>query len=174
MHLQPREEIGEMTAFETAKLIEQTQRVLGPTFGRLNSEFLQPLVLRAFKMMLRGGAFAEPPTIIRERGLNIEVKFVNALARSQQIEEVSAINQWSQMLGILGELQAQQTDASDLMEVDVAGEVSARILGVPEDVIADKDVRKAKREERKRIQDAQIESQINLQNADAESKRPTQ
>jgi hypothetical protein len=169
--LPPREEVGEMTAFEVARRIEQTQRVLGPTFGRLNQEFLQPLVLRSFKMMLRGGAFAEPPQSVLERGLNIEVKFVNALARSQQIEEVSAINQWTQILGQLAQLEQFQTAATDLIDVDAAGETSARILGVPEDVIADKDVRASARGERKALEQQQIEAQVNLQNADAESKR---
>lgn len=169
--LPPREEVGEMTAFEIARRIEQTQRVLGPTFGRLNQEFLQPLVIRSFKLMLRGGAFREPPQIIKDRGLNIDVRFVNALARSQQIEEVSAINQWAQMLGGLAQLEQFQTDATDLLDVDAAGETSGRILGVPENVIKDRKIRETDREERKAQQEAALQSQLDLQAADADSKR---
>lgn len=172
--LPPREEVGEMTAFEIARRIEQTQRVLGPTFGRLNQEFLQPLVLRSFKMMLRGGAFAEPPPLIKERGLNIEVKFVNALARSQQIEEVSAINQWVQILAGLGQLEQIGSSAGDLLDIDAAGETSARILGVPEDVIADRKVRDQIREDRAQLEQQQLESQLNLEAADAQSKVPNE
>ena len=169
--LPPREEVGEMTAFEIARRIEQTQRVLGPTFGRLNQDFLQPLVTRSFRMMLRGGAFAEPPQSIKERGLNIDIKFVNALARSQQIEEVSAINQWAQILGGLAQLEQFETSATDLIDVDAAGETSARILGVPENVIADRNVRDASRQAREeRLQQAEA-VENDLKAADAESKR---
>jgi hypothetical protein len=169
--LPPREEVGEMTAFEIARRIEQTQRVLGPTFGRLNQDFLQPLVTRSFRMMLRGGAFADPPASIKERGLNIDIKFVNALARSQQIEEVSAINQWAQILGGLAQLEQFDSPATDLMDVDAAGETSARILGVPEDVIADRKVREQIRDDRsERIQQAEaVENDLKV--ADAQSKR---
>ena len=169
--LPPREEVGEMTAFEIARRIEQTQRVLGPTFGRLNQDFLQPLVTRSFRMMLRGGAFAEPPQSIKERGLNIDIKFVNALARSQQIEEVSAINQWAQILGGLAQLEQFDTPATDLIDVDAAGETTGRILGVPEDVIADRKIRQQAREARSQRIEAQEQVENDLKAADAESKR---
>lgn len=169
--LPPREEVGEMTAFEIARRIEQTQRVLGPTFGRLNQDFLQPFVIRNFRMMLRAGAFDEPPRIVQERGLNIEIKFVNALARSQQIEEVTAIQQWTQILGGLAQLEQFETEATDLLDIDQAGETSARILGVPEGAIRDQKVRDERRDRRAEERQQQLEAQINLQNADAESKR---
>ena len=168
--LPPREEIGEMTAFETAKRIEQTQRVLGPTFGRLNQDFLQPFVIRNFKMMLRAGAFQDPPRSVQERGLNIEVKFVNALARSQQIEEVTAIQEWAQMLGGLAQLEALETEATDLMDVDEAGEISARILGVPEGAIRDQKVRDERRSRREEERAQALQAENQLKQADAASK----
>jgi hypothetical protein len=168
--LPPREEVGEMTAFEIARRIEQTQRVVGPTFGRLNQETLQPLSLRSFKMMLRGGAFLPLPAAIKQRGLDVDVTFVNALARGQRIEEVTAIQQWSQMLAQLAELEQFQTDATDLIDIDQAGETSGLILGVPEDVIKDRKIRDTDRKERKDLQKQQLEAQINQTNADAQSK----
>jgi hypothetical protein len=168
--LPPREEVGEMTAFEVARRIEQTQRVLGPTFGRLNQDFLQPFVIRCFKMMMRAGAFAEPPRAVAELGLNIQIKFVNALARSQQIEEVTAIQQWTQILGGLAQLEQFETEATDLLDVDKAGETAARILGVPEDSIRDQKDRDARRTKRDEEREAALQSQLNLQAADAQSK----
>jgi hypothetical protein len=168
--LPPREEVGEMTAFEIARRIEQTQRVLGPTFGRLNQDFLQPFVIRCFKMMMRAGAFAEPPRAVAELGLNIQIKFVNALARSQQIEEVTAIQQWTQILGGLAQLEQFETEATDLLDVDKAGETAARILGVPEDSIRDQKDRNARRTKRDEEREAALQSQLNLQAADAQSK----
>jgi len=168
--LPPREEVGEMTAFEIARRIEQTQRVIGPVFGRLNKDALKPLVLRSFKMMLRGGAFLEPPASVKQRGLNIKVSFVNSLARSQKIEELSAIQQWIQILGPMAQLEQFQTDATDLLEIDNAAEISGRILGVPESAIKDRKVREKDREERKELQRQAAEAQINQTNADAQSK----
>jgi len=169
--LPPREEVGEMTAFEIARRIEQTQRVLGPTFGRLNQDFLQPFVIRNFKMMLRAGAFLPPPRSVEERGLNIEVKFVNALARSQQIEEVTAIQQWTQILGGLAQLEQFETEATDLLDVDEAGETAARILGVPEGAIRDQKDRDTRRDKRQEEREQALQAENQLKQADAESKR---
>jgi hypothetical protein len=168
--LPPREEVGEMTAFEIARRIEQTQRVVGPTFGRLNQELLQPHALRSFKMMLRGNAFLPLPAAVKKEGIDVDVTFVNALARGQQIEEVTAINQWTQILGQLAQLEQFQTDATDLLDVDQAGETAGRILGVPENVIKDRKVRDSDRTERKELQKQAQEAQINQTNADAQSK----
>ena len=41
---------------EVLALQEQTQRLLGPTTGRLESEFLNPLILRSFAIMARSTA----------------------------------------------------------------------------------------------------------------------
>ena len=62
--LPPRTDTGEQTAFEIATRVEQTQRVLGPTTGRLNAEHLTPLVQMVFRILLREGKLPRVPQIV--------------------------------------------------------------------------------------------------------------
>jgi len=165
--LPPREDVGEMTAFEIARRIEQMQRVLGPTFGRLNKEALQPLVLRSFKMMLRQNAFKELPPMVREFGINVDISFINQLARSQRVEELNAINQYVQTAGFLAQF---NPDAADTFDVDKAMAVVGEVVGLPEAISPSDNEKKAKRDARNEQQQALAEAQINQTNADAQSK----
>lgn len=133
--LPPRQETGEMTAFEVATRTEQIQRVLGPTFGRLESELLSPLVSITFNIMMREGQFPELPAVLEKAkqegkdGLN--VRYVNPLARSQRIEEFQALQQWLQFLGGTAQL-LQDMSPLDNFNYDQAAEISADVLGVPQ------------------------------------------
>lgn len=126
--LPPRTEVGEMTAFEVAQRIEQVQKVLGATFGRLNKELLEPLVLRAFKSLLRAGAFGEvPDVLIDSGGIDIDVVFNNQLSRSQNMEEITNVNAWLQ-----GVAQLAQLDPSvlDIIDTDAIVRNDAKERGV--------------------------------------------
>ena len=62
--------------------------------------FLQPLIIRCFKMMLRKNAFGEIPQLVRQKGsLNIDISFDNPLSRSQSFEEVSSTQNWLAFVG---------------------------------------------------------------------------
>lgn len=51
----------QMTAREVAERASEKLIQFSPTFARLTSELLTPLLARVFAIMLRAGAFAEPP-----------------------------------------------------------------------------------------------------------------
>lgn len=131
--LPPREEVGEMTAYEVSRRIEQMQRVIGPTLSRLNHELLQPLIFRCFRVMLRKGVFGDIPQAVRESGgLNINIQFENPLSRSHKFEKVSSLQQAIQLLGPLA-----QMDPDILLNFDMEaiGPGVMRDLGVPEHYI---------------------------------------
>ena len=52
-----------MTATEVQVRYELMQRLLGPTLGRFQSEFLNPLIERVFGIMFRANAFLPAPEI---------------------------------------------------------------------------------------------------------------
>jgi hypothetical protein len=135
LFLPDRRETGEMTAFEIATRTQQLQQVIGPTLGRLDTELLNPIVQRGFSMMLRGGAFGELPALMQERGGNIEVEYVNALARSQKIEDVTAISQWVQELALLAQVKPEVVDN---INADEVARLVARRRGVPEAAVQDR------------------------------------
>lgn len=165
--LPPRTETGEMTAFEVAQRTEQMQRVLGPTLSRLNHELLNPMVIRAFKIMLRTGQLPPMPEILVERGIDVEIVFLNQLARAQQIQDVNTIQQWVQGLA-----QVAQLDPSVLDNVDADGiaKHTAKILGVPEVAVKnDKEIAALREARQQQMQQAQaLESGVKM--ADTASK----
>ena len=165
--LPPRTETGEMTAFEVAQRTEQMQRVLGPTLSRLNHELLNPLVVRAFKILLRTGQLPPMPDVLAENGIDVEIVFLNQLARAQQIQDVNTIQQWVQ--GLAG---VAQFDPSVLDNVDVDGiaKHTGKILGVPEIAIKnDKEVAQIRQARQQQAQQQQA-LQSGVQAADVASK----
>lgn len=165
--LPARTETGEMTAFEVAQRVDQMQKVLGPTLSRLNSELLTPLISRCFTMLLRGGALAPMPPILQERGVDVEIVFVNQLARSQQIQDVSSIQDWAQALALLAQFKPEIVDN---MDADGIARHTAKVLGVPEEAVADEDDVEATRQQRAQAQQQQMALDQAVQAADVAAK----
>jgi len=165
--LPPRTETGEMTAYEVSQRIEQMQRVLGPTLSRLNNEFLNPLIIRSFKILLRAGALPEVPQIVRDRGIDIEISFVNQLARAQQIQDVTTIQQWIQ--GLAGIAQFNPA-VLDLINVDGIAKHTAKVLGVPEEAVQNEDTVTAIRQQRAQAQQQASQLESMVKGADVASK----
>jgi hypothetical protein len=171
--LPDREKIGEMSALEVSQRVQQMQRVLGPTLGRVDAELLNPLVARAFQMLLREGVL--PPLTNnmqamaeRKGSLGIKVEYMNSMSRSQKIEELQAMQQWIQGLAVLAQL--GKPEVLDIVQGDMLAELSARILGVPESAIAtDKEVKQI-RQARAKQQEQQAMMQQGLAAADMASK----
>lgn len=151
--LPPRTETGEMTAFEIAQRVEQMQRVLGPTLARLNSEFLSPLIIRCFKMMLRKNALGEVPQVLQERGIDIDIVYVNQLARAQKIEDATNIQSWLQDVGLIAQA---KPEILDYVNADGIAKHLAKIRGVPEIAVTnDDEVGQIRQQRQQQIQQQQ-------------------
>jgi hypothetical protein len=170
--LPPRTEHGEMTAYETQQRIEQMHRVLGPTLNRIINDVQKPMVIRGLKILLRAGELGEMPEVLRSRGLDIDIQFVNQLARSQQYEEVSAVQQWIQFLGMAAQLGL--TQGLDRVNMDDVAVKSGRTLGVPESSITNDDVVEDIRQQRAEMQQQQMQLESQMKVADIQSKQPTE
>ncbi len=164
--LPDRTEIGEMTATETLRRIEQTQKVLGSTWGALN-QFLSNIVVRSFKMMLRGNALAPMPPIVAERGVNVDIAFINSLARAQQADDISNIETWVQGIAFLSQI---KPEVLDIIDGDAVARHIAKIRGVPELAQHSEAEVQAQREERAELQQQQLALQTAQQGADIMSK----
>ena len=110
----------QMTATEVQVRYELMQRLLGPTLGRFQSEFLNPLIERVFNIMFRANALLPVPEIAE--GQSLQVEFIGPLARSQRMEEAVAVERLYQ----LG-MQLAQADPNilDLFDNDTAIRLSA-------------------------------------------------
>jgi hypothetical protein len=120
----------QMTATEVQVRYELMQRLLGPTLGRFQSEFLNPLIERVFGIMFRAKAFLPAPDIIV--GESIDVEYVGPLARSQRMEEATAVERLYQLA-----MQIVQLDPTimDIINHDEAIRARAGLLGVPKSVL---------------------------------------
>jgi hypothetical protein len=80
-----------MTATEVHVRVEMIRKLLGPIYGRLQAEYLKPLVERCFGLASRAGIFKPAPDSLRHRSYS--VKYVSPMARAQKLEDVMAIEQ---------------------------------------------------------------------------------
>ena len=162
----------QMTATEVQVRYELMQRLLGPTLGRFQTEFLNPLIERVFGIMFRAGAFKDAPEIIGDSKIDIE--YVGPLARSQRMEEAVAIERLYALAMNIGQVDPAIMDNIDH---DEAIRMRARLLGVPKTVLRSaeqvEEMRAAKAEAQQQAQmaqQAQQEAQAMNTSADATKK----
>lgn len=79
----------QMTATEIHVRVEMVRKLLGPIYGRLQAEYLKPLVERCFGLAFRAGIFKPAPRSLR--GREFSVRYVSPMARAQRQDEVMAI-----------------------------------------------------------------------------------
>ena len=144
----------QMTATEVQVRYELMQRLLGPTLGRFQSEFLNPLIERTFGIMLRAGALMPEPDIIK--GQQIDVEYVGPLARSQRMEESVAIER---LYGLAMNVVQVDPTIMDNINHDEAIRLRATLLGVPKTILRGRDEVEELREQRAEQQQAMAQAQ---------------
>ena len=91
----------QMTATEIIQRREEFIRTIGPVFGRLEADYLSPLVERVFGIMLRAGAFDPIPPQLAGQSARFEFrspvervrKQVEAAAALKSVEEIGLVAQ---------------------------------------------------------------------------------
>ena len=151
----------QMTATEVQVRYELMQRLLGPTLGRFQTEFLNPLIERVFGIMMRADALMPRPEAMS--GLNMDIEYVGPLARSQRMEEAIAVERLYQLA-----MQVVQVDPTvmDVINHEQAIRMRATLLGVPKTVLRGEDEVAEIREERAAAQQAAQEQAMAQQQAD--------
>lgn len=122
----------QMTATEVQVRYELMQRLLGPTLGRFQTEFLNPLIERCFAIMQRNEMFAPAPGSLD--GVAIDIEYVGPLARSQRMEEATAVERLYEMAANLAQI---APEIMDNIDHDAAIRSRAELLGVPKDIMRD-------------------------------------
>jgi len=133
----------QMTATEVQVRYELMQRLLGPTLGRFQSEFLNPLIERVFGIMYRAGAFLKEPEMLR--GQQMDIEYVGPLARSQRMEESIAIEK---LYGLAMNVVQVDPAIMDNINHDEAIRLRGKLLGVPKTVLRGRDEVEEMRAER--------------------------
>ena len=149
-----------MTAEEIRTRVELMQRVLGPTLGRIESEFLNPLIERSFRIMLDKGAFPEAPAELADAGpRTIEVRYSGPLARSERLSEISALDRWVNSMAGLANV---DPTVFDIVDTDVIARRYGESLYVPEQAMRDPEDLRRLREARAAQQQQQQQVDLGL------------
>jgi hypothetical protein len=106
-----------MTATEVQVRYELIQRLLGPTLGRLEADYLDPLIKRTFHILHRNGQLAEMPPLVVEKEGQYEIEYTGPLPRAQKQEVATSVLNWLGVVGQLAETFPQMMDNVDEDEV---------------------------------------------------------
>jgi hypothetical protein len=118
-------EAPRMTATEVLERSAEVARLLGATYGRLQSELLTPLVDRATSILSRRGAI-EP---IHIDGRTVELEYRSPLARDQARRDAQDTIAW------LDAVRAVGPEAAMVINQSAVVEWLARAFGVPRNLI---------------------------------------
>ena len=148
-----------MTATEVLQRNEEKMRILGPVMGRLQSELLQPMILRVFNIMLRNKLFQSAPEILNNQEIDIE--YVSPMALAQKGQELQSLMRGLELFGQIGQIAPVQ----DYIDENGLIKQIIRITGLPARMIkSDKQVA-ALREQRAAAQQQQAEMMQAMQEA---------
>ena len=137
-----------MTATEVQVRYERMQRMLGPTAGRLQTDFLAPMIERTFMILLRAGQFPEQPSAVV--GAELDIEYVGPLPRAQKSETAFGIEQFLASLAAMAEV---FPEALDLPDIDDLIRTLAELRGVPASGLKGVDELQAMRDERRQAQE---------------------
>lgn len=161
-----------MTATEVHVRVGMIRQLLGPIYGRLQAEYLAPLVERCFGLMYRAGVFGMAPASLG--GQNLKVKYNNPLARAQKMEDVVAIERLNSSLGALaqlGQLAPAAAASLDVVNFDENIRTLVEGLGVPLKNVNTTDqvqaLRDARAQQQQQAQQAAKQDQMQTMAADA-------
>ncbi len=120
-----------MTATEFLGRQDEKMRLMAPYLGRIQTEFLNPLLNRVYAILARAGQIPEPPASLAQQP-GFRVTYLSPLARAQKTSEANAIMRTYQTLGPLAEVAPQILQHFDF---DRAARSIADAFGVPNDVL---------------------------------------
>lgn len=125
-----------MTATEVQARFELMARLLGPTLGRLQSDFLDPLVQRTFRILFRYKQLPPTPQVVRESQSEMDIEYLGPMARAQKMDKVTSIERWMANIAQAAEAFPEMLDVPEPTE---AAREMALYLAVPPEIVRSKD-----------------------------------
>jgi len=136
------------TATEIIELQGEKAAVLGRPVNRLNTETLEPIIDRVFDMEFAAGRLPPPPPELS--GARLEVDFRGPLAQAQKkLFEVQGLSHGLAQIAPVLEI---KPEVEDIVDWDEVGRRILRANNFPVEAVQDKDIVKAIREARMRVQ----------------------
>jgi len=152
----------QMTATEVIQRQEDKMRLMGPMVGRLQTEFLGPLVDRVFKILSRRELFAMPPESYI--GEDLQVDYISPVARAQKAQLVFNFSRFLESIIPLANI---KPEIFDNLDADNAFRWAHATLDVPMDTILPVEERDQQRQERAEAEQAAQQAALAQQEASA-------
>ena len=144
-----------MTATEVQVRYELMQRLLGPTLGRLQSDFLDPMIQRTFNIMLRAGQLADVPDVVMASDAAMDIEYMGPLTRAQKTDQATSVERW--LMNLMSVAEAFP-DVLDVPDPDAIARQLAEMLSVPAGLQRDEKeaaaIRKQRQEQQQAMQEA--------------------
>jgi hypothetical protein len=156
----------QMTATEVNARQEQAMTLLGPMLGRLQSELLQPMILRVFNIMMRRGMFKPVPLKLKKHS-RIVVQYSSLIAKAQRQVDIKAIQKY---LDVLTPFTNADPTVMDNLDGDIAARLLLKLTGAPQEIIKDQNDVKQIRDARAKAQAKQAQQQDQQHQAEVASK----
>ena len=118
-----------MTATEVAERMADLSRQIGSSFGRLQSEFVIPVLRRVIRILKEQGRI-ELPIV---NGREVKVQAVSPLARSQFQQDISDINRFHEIIATTFGPQALNL----LVKQDEVAKHIGKLMNIPEKLLRD-------------------------------------
>ena len=144
-----------MTATEVQVRAEMMQRLLGPTLGRLQSDFLDLMVQRTFNILLRAGKLKEVPDRVDAANAAMDIDYMGPLSRAQKTDRAASTERWLMNLLAIAEVLPEVLDVPD---PDAIARNTATMLSVPAGMLRDEAEVEEIREQREAAMMAQQEA----------------
>lgn len=141
----------DMTAREVAERHEEKMLQLGPVLERLSDELLDPLIDRAFAVLLRRGELPEAPPELE--GQQLKVEYISIMAQAQKMIGIGAVERLSQY--VIGVANNGRPEILDKVDFDQSVDDYGEMLGVNPKLIVPDDKVAAMRQARAKAQQQQ-------------------
>lgn len=125
-----------MTATEVRARYQLMQRLLGPTLGRLQADWLDPMISRLFNILYREGQLPAIPDVVAESNAHLAVEYVGTLASAQKADKVMAIDAF-----VSGAIEVSQfkPEVLDRVDFDAVLDERAKALNIPMSLMNDEE-----------------------------------
>lgn len=132
-----------ITAREIQERHEEKLLMLGPVLERLNDELLDPLIDRAFNIMLKFNMVPPPPKELE--GMDLSVEYISVMAQAMKLTGITGIER---LMGFAGQMAQANPAVLDKIDFDQALDEYAAMVGVPPSIVLDDNVVAKVREQR--------------------------
>ncbi|MDT3539831.1 portal protein [Cronobacter sakazakii] len=136
---------------------EEKLLMLGPVLERLNDEFLDPLIDRAFSMMARKNMLPPPPDVMQ--GMPLRIEYISVMAQAQKAIGLSSLERF---VGFVGNLASAKPEALDKLDVDQAIDNYAVMSGVSPTVVVPQEQAQQTRNDRAQQQQQAMALQTSM------------